>query len=125
MDFFKKHHKSGSPVIFAGDFNFRPGLGHESYLNFVAGTKLEHAGKYCIDKGCARSKDDGWHGIWERAVDHQFYSKHGVIQIIPQFIERTYRDMVDGYKLSDHPMHEVRYELRWGSLKTKETVMRD
>jgi endonuclease/exonuclease/phosphatase family metal-dependent hydrolase len=113
LAFYKDKHKPGSPVFFAGDFNFRPGLGQKSFLDFSKGTGFSHAGKYCLDNGCAKSGDIGWHGIWERAVDHQFYASGEGLEIFPLSVERTYRDLVEGQRLSDHPAHEVKYELRW------------
>lgn len=113
LAFFKEKHKAGSPVFFAGDFNFRPGLAQKSFLDFSRGTGFHHAGKYCLDHGCAKSSDHGWHGIWERAVDHQFYANGEGLEIFPLSVERTYRDLVEGKRLSDHPAHEVKYEIRW------------
>lgn len=111
LEFFQEHHEEGNPVIFGGDFNFRPGLGQKSYLAFREATKFLHAGKYCLERGCALTKDEGWHGIWERAVDHQFYQSGAGVELVPVSVERTYREPVEGHKLSDHPAHEVRY--RW------------
>lgn len=111
LEFFKKQHQEGNPVIFAGDFNFRPGLRQQSYLDFSKGTGFGHSGKHCLEKGCAKGEDIGWHGIWDRAVDHQFFSLAGEVKLLPLLVERTYREKVEGLKLSDHPAHEVRYEL--------------
>jgi endonuclease/exonuclease/phosphatase family metal-dependent hydrolase len=113
LAFFKEKHRAGSPVFFSGDFNFRPGLGQKSFLEFAKGTGFTHAGKYCLEKGCAKSGDVGWHGIWERAVDHQFFANGEGLEIFPFSVERTYRDLVEGQRLSDHPAHEVKYEIRW------------
>lgn len=115
LEFFKKEHVPGNPVIFAGDFNFRPGLGQKSYKDFDEGLGLLHAGKFCLEKGCAKGNDEGWHGIWERAVDHQFFTTEGEVRFTPLLVERSYREPVDGMRLSDHPAHEVRYELSWGA----------
>jgi endonuclease/exonuclease/phosphatase family metal-dependent hydrolase len=113
LEFFEKEHVPGNPVVFAGDFNFRPGLKQKSYFDFAEGTKFQHAGKICLERGCAKGTDNGWHGIWERAVDHQFFSATGPVKITPVYVERTYREPVDGLVLSDHPAHEVRYDLQW------------
>lgn len=111
LAFFKTHHKEGSPVIFGGDFNFRPGLGHQSYLDFAEGSGLVNAAKFCLESGCAPGEQQGErHGIWERAVDHQFYSSTGPVRLVPKKIERRFREPVDELRLSDHPTHEVRYE---------------
>lgn len=112
IEFFKEHHEEGNPVIFAGDFNFRPGLGQKSYLEFANALGFQHAGKHCLEKGCALTQDVGWHGIWERAVDHQFFAHGKGIEVVPLSVARTYREEVEGHKLSDHPAHEVRYVLR-------------
>ncbi len=115
VDFFKAHHREGNPVIFAGDFNFRPGLGHPSYKNFMQGTGLANAGKFCLDSGCAKTPDTSWKGVWEYTVDHQFFSQDGLVKIVPLSVERTYAAPVNNLKLSDHPAHDVEYTLRWKS----------
>jgi endonuclease/exonuclease/phosphatase family metal-dependent hydrolase len=122
LDFYKEQHEAGNPVIFAGDFNFRPGLGQQSFLDFVKGTGFSHAGKICLDRGCAKGTDDGWHGIWHRAVDHQFYSMAGPVEIEPVSVERSYREPVENHKLSDHPAHEVRYRLKFKPVDPGRTV---
>lgn len=113
LEFFKKNHRAGAPVIFGGDFNFRPGLKQVSYLDFISSMGFFHAGEYCLKQGCAKVGDEGWHGVWERAVDHQFYSKEGPVVLQPTLLERRYRSPVENLRLSDHPTHEVHYELRW------------
>ena len=115
LEFFREHHAPGNPVVFAGDFNFRPGLGQKSFQHFDEGLRLLHAGKLCLEKGCAKGRDDGWHGIWERAVDHQFFAAEGPVRLTPVLVERSYREPLEGTRLSDHPAHEVRYELTWDS----------
>lgn len=111
VKFFHQQHRLGSPVIFAGDFNFRPGLKQPSYMIFSNGTKLSHSGEYCLKNGCAFSPDQGWQGIWERAVDHQFYSTDGDIAIQPLSIARTFQTEVDAPRFSDHLALEVRFRL--------------
>ena len=111
LEFFRAHHQPGNPVIFAGDFNFRPGLGQESYRAFAKGTEFTHAGRFCLDNGCTKAVDDGWHGVWERAVDHQFYSPTGLVKIVPVLLERSYRQPVEGLKLSDHPSLDLKYRI--------------
>lgn len=113
LEFFRQHHQPDNPVIFAGDFNFRPGLAQPSFFDFAKGSGLLHAGKFCLERGCANGNDEGWRGIWNRTVDHQFFSARGGVRITPLLVERSYGEDVDGLKLSDHPAHEVRYELRW------------
>lgn len=120
LEFFEKQHEAGNPVVFAGDFNFRPGLGQKSHADFAAGSKLTHAGKFCLERGCAKGNDEGWHGIWARAVDHQFFSTSGPVSFTPVLVERTYADRVDGIKLSDHPAHEVKYQLKWSGQKDRD-----
>jgi endonuclease/exonuclease/phosphatase family metal-dependent hydrolase len=121
VELFQENHQKGSAVIFAGDFNFRPGLKQASYFEFSEATNFSHAGKYCLENGCARSKDDGWQGIWERAVDHQFYSSGTDIQITPTSIERTHQFLPSGQKLSDHPAHEVKYLMKILDAKNRPT----
>lgn len=113
LKFFSTQHVKGNPVIFAGDFNFRPGLGQKSYLDFSSGTGFSHAGKFCLEKGCTKVEDSGWHGLWQGAVDHQFYSSTGPVQILPLSVNRSFRERVEGIRLSDHPTHEVRYKFGW------------
>jgi endonuclease/exonuclease/phosphatase family metal-dependent hydrolase len=112
VEFFREHHQPGNPVIFGGDFNIRPLRNKDDYDEFIAGTGLASSGKYCLDRGCARSSDAGWQGIWENAVDHQFYSSGAEVRMTPVRVERTFRDPVGGFKLSDHFAHEARFELK-------------
>ncbi len=113
LEFYKEHHVEGNPVIFGGDFNLRPLRNSATFNEFVSGTGLHHSGKVCLDRGCARSPDTGWQGIWENAVDHQFFSAQGTVEIVPTSIERTYSEPVNGLRLSDHAAHEVRFDLRF------------
>jgi endonuclease/exonuclease/phosphatase family metal-dependent hydrolase len=111
VEFFREHHQLGNPVVFGGDFNIRPLRDRESYDEFVVGTGLASSGKHCLDRGCTHSSDTGWQGIWENAVDHQFYSARGEVLMTPVWVERTLRDPVEGFRLSDHLAHEARFEL--------------
>jgi endonuclease/exonuclease/phosphatase family metal-dependent hydrolase len=111
VEFFREHHQPGNPVVFGGDFNIRPLRDRESYDEFVAGTGLANSGKHCLDRGCTPSSDTGWQGIWENAVDHQFYSARGEVLMTPLWVERTLRDPLEGFRLSDHLAHEARFEL--------------
>ncbi len=113
IEFFKEHHDPENPVIFSGDFNLRPLRNQEIFDSFVAGTGLSHSGRHCLDRGCARSLDQGWQGVWENAVDHQFYSTRGEVLLVPMQIERTMSEPVRGLRLSDHSAHEVVFELRY------------
>jgi endonuclease/exonuclease/phosphatase family metal-dependent hydrolase len=112
VEFYKKNHLAGNPVIFGGDFNIRPLLDRETYDEFVLGTGLRSSGKYCLDHGCARLADAGWAGVWEHTIDHQFYSLDGAVEITPVQVERSLGDPVDGLRLSDHPTYEVVFELK-------------
>jgi len=112
VEFYRKNHVTGSPVIFGGDFNIRPLMDRETYEAFVLGTGLGSSGKYCLERGCARSADAGRQGVWEHTVDHQFYSLDGAVQITPIQLERSLGDPVDGSRLSDHLAYEVIFELR-------------
>jgi endonuclease/exonuclease/phosphatase family metal-dependent hydrolase len=112
VEFYRKNHVAGSPVIFGGDFNIRPLMDREAYDDFVLGTGLGNSGKYCVDHGCARSADAGRRGVWANAVDHQFYSLDGTVQITPVALERSLGDPVGGSRLSDHPAYEVVFELK-------------
>jgi len=112
VEFFREHHRPGNPVVFGGDFNIRPLRDRESYDEFIEGTGLANSGKHCLDRGCAYSSDTGWQGVWENAVDHQFYSTQGEVLLTPVRIERTLGDPVEGIRLSDHFAHEARFELK-------------
>jgi endonuclease/exonuclease/phosphatase family metal-dependent hydrolase len=112
VEFYKKNHVAGNPAIFGGDFNIRPLIDRETYDEFVHGTGLGSSGKYCVDRGCARSADTGRQGVWENTVDHQFYSLDGMVEITPVELERSFGDPVDGSHLSDHLAYEVIFELR-------------
>jgi len=112
VEFYKKNHVAGNPVIFGGDFNIRPLLDRATYDEFVLGTGLGSSGKYCLDHGCARLADAGWAGVWEHTIDHQFYSLDGAVEITPVQVARSLGDPVDGLRLSDHPTYEVIFELK-------------
>lgn len=111
IEFFKEHHTPGSPVLFGGDFNLRPGRNAQLFEELAKGLGLKHAGETCLKLGCAKSADEGWQGIWQNAVDHQFYSDHGAITLEPVHVERTYGNPIQGFKLSDHLAHEVRFRV--------------
>ena len=111
VEFFREHHQPGNPVVFGGDFNIQPLRDRESYDEFVGGPGLASSGKHCLDRGCTHSSDTGWQGSWDNAVDHPFYSARGEVLMTPVSVERTLRDPVEGFKLSDHLAHEVRFEL--------------
>jgi endonuclease/exonuclease/phosphatase family metal-dependent hydrolase len=112
VDFYKKNHVAGTPVIFGGDFNIRPRIDRETYDEFMLGTGLGNSGQYCVDRGCAHSADARLQAVWENAVDHQFYSLDSTVEITPIQLERSLGDPVDGSRLSDHLAHEVIFELR-------------
>jgi endonuclease/exonuclease/phosphatase family metal-dependent hydrolase len=111
VEFYRAHHQLASPVIFAGDFNFRP-VGHPSYQEFEQFTGLAHAGRMCLERGCATQDDRGWHGVWKRSLDHQFYASSESVALEPVLVERLYREKVEGLRLSDHPALEVTYEIK-------------
>ena len=117
LEFYRKNHVAGSPVIFGGDFNILPPVDRKTYDEFVLGTGLGDSGKYCVDHGCARSADTGRRGVWENSVDHQFYSLDGAVQITPVELERSLGDPVGGSRLSDHPTYEVVFELKASSAR--------
>lgn len=113
VEFFQETHEPGLPVIFAGDFNFRPGMGDESYKDFVKLTAFGNVGRFCLDQGCAAEADHGWHGIWSGAVDHHFFSKDSFVEILPTKVQRNFKELVGERRLSDHFGYEADYELKW------------
>jgi endonuclease/exonuclease/phosphatase family metal-dependent hydrolase len=111
VDFYRRNHVAGNPVIFGGDFNFRPLVDRDAYDAFVLGTGLGSSGRFCLDRGCARPGNAGTQGIWEDSVDHQFYSLDSTVPITPVRLERRLGEPVEGSRLSDHLTHEVVFEL--------------
>jgi endonuclease/exonuclease/phosphatase family metal-dependent hydrolase len=125
LEFFRETHVPGAAVLFAGDFNFRPGLGHQSYLDFLQAPFL-HVGKFCLEAGCARGRDEGWHGLFQNAVDHHFVGTgEGRFHLLPTRVERTFGELVGGRRLSDHLGYEADYELRWGNPPTRTAQKND
>lgn len=121
--FFKQHHRAGAPVIFGGDFNFRPGSGHASYALFRKLTGLRHSAEECFKPGgaClgagagigaspgADASDRG--ELVEYTVDHHFMADGFSSALLPTKAMRNFRP-VKGRRLSDHLGYEVAYSLR-------------
>ncbi|RZA09047.1 MAG: hypothetical protein EOP11_02945 [Proteobacteria bacterium] len=119
LEFIKATHAPGAPIIFAGDFNFRPSAGDLSFADFIKGSSLIHAGKLCLSLKCETAKGYDLRRLYETSVDHQFISEGAEdgFTLIPLRAERNFLDPVKGRLLSDHLGYEVQYELRWAAPK--------
>jgi endonuclease/exonuclease/phosphatase family metal-dependent hydrolase len=115
LEFVKETHLVGAPIVFAGDFNFRPAAGDKSFADFQRGTALVHAGKLCLAERCPSVKGFDPSRLFEASVDHQFITPNGgaSFHLKPLRAERNFLDPVKGRSLSDHLGYEVQYELGW------------
>jgi endonuclease/exonuclease/phosphatase family metal-dependent hydrolase len=109
-DFVRETRGEGTPIIFAGDFNFRFG-GPEgsSYSRFLAKTQFHNAAELCLRNGCAPKEDR----ILHRTVNHHFIASAPEVRLHPVAMTRNFREKVRGRALSDHLGYEATYELRW------------
>ncbi len=101
----------GVPLIFAGDFNMKPG--RASYDHFVARAGLANAGADCLADaaGCRVAAGTEPRALQADTVDQHFYAPGGVVyRLRPVFAERSYPLSEE---LSDHLAYEVHYELSW------------
>lgn len=116
LEFIKETHQPGAPILFLGDFNFRPGAGDRSFEDFVKGSSLVHAGKLCLTLHCVK---EAWAKarLYESSVDHHFISVDPAssYRIKPLKAERNFSELVKGRSLSDHSGYEVRYEMDWSA----------
>jgi endonuclease/exonuclease/phosphatase family metal-dependent hydrolase len=120
LEFIAATHTPGAPIIFAGDFNFRPSAGDLGFADFSKGSGLIHAGKLCLSLKCETAKGYDLRRLFETSVDHQFISsgeKDG-FSLLPKKAERNFLDPVKGRALSDHLGYEVQYELKWAAPKS-------
>ncbi len=114
-NFIASTHKIGLPLIFAGDFNFRPAWQPASYRDFVRKTALYNVGERCLAKKCKIETGTDPERVFQMTVDHHFTGvEHGQnFQLTPLSIERTFAEPVKGRRLSDHAGLETIYELKW------------
>lgn len=116
LEFIKDTHQPGAPILFLGDFNFRPGAGDQSFDDFLKGSALVHAGKLCLSLHCAT---EAWAKarLYDATVDHQFISVDPAssYRIKPLKAERNFGELVKGRSLSDHTGYEIRYEMDWNA----------
>lgn len=106
--FIQETHDPANPIIFAGDFNFRPGSEVKSYEIFRNILGLTNAEESCVTKGC-------YDNTWKSSVDHHFFADaaQSFVRLKPLAIVRNFRDKIRGRALSDHLGLETNYELRW------------
>lgn len=116
LEFVKKTHQPGAPIVFAGDFNFRPGRGDKSFEDFLRGSALTHAGKLFLRLRAPAAALPDAARLFESSVDHQFIDTAAALpfRLKPLNAERSFTALVKGRALSDHPGYEVRYELDYG-----------
>lgn len=111
-EFVRETHDPRYPILFAGDFNFRPQLNEASYREFVKRTGLVNSAEFCEAKTCARN---GLGGVWRSIVDHHFVSvaEHALFRLLPLGLQRSFAGEVKGMRLSDHQGLEGTYRIEW------------
>ncbi len=99
---------AGAPVIFPGDFNFRP---PEADYLLMGAYPLANVADQCLRGSCTGDRDPG--PVWGESVDHQFYASGSEVALTPVHVEQTFKEPVDGTPLSDHVGLEAHYRLTW------------
>lgn len=101
----------GTPILFGGDFNFRPSDVTGQYQEFAGATGFRNAAEDCeADEACEYPE-----GIrpWQRVVDHIFYTDApSRMRITPELFRTRFDGRLDPV-LSDHSGREVRLRLDW------------
>lgn len=113
-EFSDQYRRSEAPVIYGGDFNFRPsGYDYESFVGF---TTTNNAAEECGHLGPARCQgSQAAYQYWQSAIDHQFYDRGRSprVDVQPIDFRQVFTEPVKGRRLSDHPGVEVTYLLSW------------
>lgn len=107
------------PLIFGGDFNFKPR--HPSYHQFVQSFPFSEAGRFCLDTPATCRIEVGADGrtnqsdVWVGSHDRQFYYRpsESEVRIEPVRLIRNFTEKRDGAFLSDHWGYEVHYRILW------------
>ena len=108
------------PLIFAGDFNFKPK--HDSYTSFLRKLPLVEVGYHCLQsasKGCqveiGKNGQTDWTDVWKSSHDRNFYfqPEESPLRIEPVRLIRNFTEKWDGDFLSDHWGYEVHYRISW------------
>ena len=104
------------PFIFAGDFNFRPNL--QSFHDFVQKTGLLDVGQFCLNPGqteCKIEEHSVPGEVFGGTVDHHFIRnvEGAEYSIQPIYVEKNFKEPINGRMPSDHEGYEVHYEIRW------------
>ena len=107
------------PLIFGGDFNFKPR--HPSYHRFVQAFPFSEAGRFCLDMPQVCEVHVGANGrtderdVWQSSHDRQFFygPVEAGVRIEPVRVIRNFTQKRDGDFLSDHWGYEVHYRIVW------------
>ncbi len=98
-----------APLILAGDFNTKP---PRRYQYFREKIDTLDVAEVCLERGevCILDTNTEISEILYLTNDKQFYRSGSAILLTPIYIERNFRETVQGRPLSDHTGYEVHYE---------------
>jgi endonuclease/exonuclease/phosphatase family metal-dependent hydrolase len=99
-----------APVILAGDFNTKLPVRYQYFREEI---NALDAAESCLQTGisCALGDQTVPSEILYLTDDKQFYRSGSATLLTPVFIERNFRESVEGRALSDHTGYEVHYAL--------------
>ncbi len=99
-----------APLIIAGDFNTRL---PERYQYFREEINALDAAESCLETGlnCVLEANTAEAEILYHTADKQFYRSGTTALIRPIYIERNFKESLQGRQLSDHTGYEVHYAL--------------
>ena len=99
-----------APVILAGDFNTKLPVRYQYFREEI---NALDAAEICLATGmsCALGDQTIPSEILYLTDDKQFYRSGSATLLTPVFIERNFRESIEGRALSDHTGYEVHYAL--------------
>jgi endonuclease/exonuclease/phosphatase family metal-dependent hydrolase len=106
--------------FFMGDFNFRKSRDPWTYQFMEETTGFVDAARNCFENSQSGGEcrvDEIRANDWETAIDHVYVRQnaftHPQVQVRPLRVERGFRDLWRGKKLSDHLSVESEFLLQW------------
>ncbi len=99
-----------APIILAGDFNTKLPVRYQYFREEI---NALDAAETCLKTGvgCVLGDETNASEILYLTDDKQFYRSGSATLLTPVFIERNFRETIDGRALSDHTGYEVHYAL--------------